>query len=243
MSKKTIWPKKIPVLTNEQRAIQEDFVKHWLRVLPNKYNIIEKFNHGYSLRKGFFDNCNTLEIGAGLGEHMKYEDINRQNYVVLELREELAKEIQIRYPFVKTIVGDCQEKIEESNNFFDRVLAIHVLEHLPNLPAALREIRRVLKPNIGKFIVVIPCEGGIAYGFARTISARRIFEKKYHQKYDWFIQAEHINYPGEIIEELEKLFKIEEMSFFPLKVPNITMNLCIGMVLTKKGNIATCTRD
>jgi SAM-dependent methyltransferase len=234
MSRNTTWPKKLPLLTREQIAIQEDFVKHWLTVLPKRYNIIEEFNHGYPRGKGFFDGCCTLEIGAGLGEHLEYENLNTQNYVAMELREELAREIQTRYPNVKTIIGDCQERIEEGNNFFDRILAIHVLEHLPNLPSALQEIRRILKPESGKFIVVIPCEGGFVYNFARTISARRIFEKRYHQKYDWFIRAEHLNYPGEIIEELEKLFTIEEISYFPLKIPVTSLNLCIGMVLTKK---------
>lgn len=127
MSESNKWPKKIPKLTAKQIDIREDFVKHWLAVLPNKYNIIEKFNHGFPQNKGFFDNCKTLEIGAGLGEHIKYEPVNKQSYVAMELRDELAKEIQFRYPDVKTIVGDCQEKIDADDGFFDRILAIHVL--------------------------------------------------------------------------------------------------------------------
>jgi len=234
MSESNKWPKKIPKLTAKQIDIREDFVKHWLAVLPNKYNIIEKFNHGFPQNKGFFDNCKTLEIGAGLGEHIKYEPVNKQSYVAMELRDELAKEIQFRYPDVKTIVGDCQEKIDADDGFFDRILAIHVLEHLPNLPAALNEIKRVLNPNKGKFIIVIPCEGGFAYTLARDISARKIFEKKYNQKYDWFVKTEHINYPDEILEELDKLFTIQEISYFPLKIPSIPLNLCIGIVLISK---------
>ena len=234
MSEQKKWPKKIPNLTTRQIEIREDFVKHWLSVLPNKYNVIEKFNHGFPENKGFFDNCKTLEIGAGLGEHIKYELINRQSYVAMELRDELAKEIQNHYPDVKTIVGDCQERIDVNDCFFDRILAIHVLEHLPNLPAALNEIKRVLNPNKGKFIVVIPCEGGFVYNLARNISARKIFEKRYNQKYDWFFQVEHINYPDEILEELSKLFTIETISYFPLKIPSVSLNLCIGLVLSSK---------
>jgi len=234
MSAPNKWPKKIPELTSRQKEIREDFVKHWLAVLPYKYNIIEKFNHGFPQNKGFFDNCTTLEIGAGLGEHIRYEPVHRQAYVAMELREELAKEIQRIYPNVKTIVGDCQERIDASDGFFDRILAIHVLEHLPNLPAALNEIKRVLNPSKGKFIVVIPCEGGIAYNLARDISARKIFENKYNEKYDWFVKTEHINYPNEILEELNKLFTIQKISYFPLKIPSISLNLCIGLVLVPK---------
>jgi SAM-dependent methyltransferase len=228
------WPKHIPQLTDEQIAIRNDFMKHWLTELPKKYGIIEKFNHGYPAKKGFFKGCKTIEIGAGLGEHLAYEKLADQDYTVIELRPELADEIKKKFPQVTALVGDCQERIPAENNSFDRILVIHVLEHLPNLPAALKEIHRILKPNDGKLVVVMPCEGGFSYGLARRISAKRIFEKRYHQSYDWLISIEHINKPQEIIFELEKFFKIDESSYFPLKIPSITMNLCIGMVLTKK---------
>jgi len=228
------WPKQIPPLTDEQNAIRNDFMKYWLTVLPKRYGIIEKFNHGYAANKGFFKGCTTLEIGAGLGEHLDYENLKDQNYTVIELREELINEIKKKYPKVSALIGDCQETISSPDEFYDRILAIHVLEHLPNLPAALNEIHRILKLNGGKFIIVIPCEGGFSYWFARQISAKRLFQKRYHQSYDWLSSIEHINRPQEIIFELEKFFKIEDMSYFPLKVPSITMNLCIGIVLTKK---------
>jgi ubiquinone/menaquinone biosynthesis C-methylase UbiE len=46
------------------------------------------------------------------------------------------------------------------NSHFDRLIAIHVLEHLPNLPRAIDECHRVLKLG-GKFAVVIPCDPGL----------------------------------------------------------------------------------
>jgi SAM-dependent methyltransferase len=228
------WPKHIPPLTDEQNAIRNDFMKYWLTVLPERYGIIEKFNHGYAASRGFFQGCRTLEIGAGLGEHLAYEKLADQDYTVIELRDELANVIKKKFPLVTALVGDCQEKIPVENNSFDRILVIHVLEHLPNLPCAIKEMHRILKLKGGKLVVVMPCEGGLSYGLARRISAKRLFEKRYHQNYDWLISIEHINTPQEIRFELEQFFKIEEMSYFPLKVPSISLNLCIGMVLTKK---------
>jgi ubiquinone/menaquinone biosynthesis C-methylase UbiE len=228
------WPKKMPTLTDEQIAIRNDFIEYWLTVLPKRYGIIERYNHGYASNKGFFQGCKTLEIGAGIGEHLAYEKLADQDYTVIELRTELVNVIKKKYPKVTALVGDCQEKIPVEDNSFDRILVIHVLEHLPNLPSALKEIHRILKSNDGKLVVVIPCEGGLSYGLARCISAKRIFEKRYHQNYDWFISIEHINKPQELLFELKKLFKIEETSYFPLKIPSVDLNLCIGMVLTKK---------
>jgi ubiquinone/menaquinone biosynthesis C-methylase UbiE len=116
---------------------------------------------------------------------------------------------------------------------FDRVIAIHVLEHLPDLQRALQETYRLLK-NDGKFSVVIPCEGAWAYTLARNISARPHFEKKYHDSYDWFVAVEHLSRPKEIIEELERLFTVKHTRYFPLIIPVININLTIGLTLMKK---------
>ena len=38
-----------------------------------------------------------------------------------------------------------------ADGFFDRSIAVHVLEHLPNLPAAIREVYRLLDRERGEF--------------------------------------------------------------------------------------------
>lgn len=226
----TKWPKRLPELTDEQQRIRDDFMNHWLQILPKRYGILERFNHSYPLRTQHSKIKRTLDIGAGRGEHLNYEDISSQDYTAMELRPELAEVIRLAYPSVKVVVGDCQERIDFPDNYFDRVLAIHILEHLPNLPKALDEIKRILMPN-GLFSVVIPCEGGLAYSLARQISTRRIFEKRYQQKFDWLVACEHINQPDEIISELRSRFKIIHRSFFPLVIPSVNLNLVIGLTL------------
>jgi SAM-dependent methyltransferase len=228
------WPKTFPALTDEQVAISNDFMQYWHEVLPRRYGVIERFNHGYPVAAAPPQPlCRTLEIGAGLGEHLAYEQLDGQEYTCLELRENMAQEIQRRYPAAKTLVGDCQQRLPVADGHFDRILAIHVLEHLPNLPAAVAEMERLLAAT-GVLCVVIPCDPGLAYGLARKISAERIFRKRYRQSYDWFIRREHINSPHEIIGQLAQRFQIVHRRFFPLRVPLIDLNLCIGMVLRKR---------
>ena len=138
-------------------------------------------------------------LGAGVGEHLFYERLtSRQesDYCALELRENMAADIRIRFPRVQTIVGDCQQRLNFEDGYFDRILAVHVLEHLPNLPAAVEEMYRLSDKQRGVFSVVIPCEGSLAYSLARRLSAQRIFEKRYQQSYRWFIAREHINKPA-----------------------------------------------
>ena len=142
----------------------------------------------------------------------------------------MAHILKEQFPACHVVLGDCQKQLDFPAQFFDRILAIHVLEHLPNLPETIKEVHRLLKPS-GHFMVVIPCEGGFAYRMARNISARRLFEKRFKQSYDWFIQNEHINMPAEIFDELEPYFVIRNRRFFPLRVHSIEMNLCIGLTL------------
>jgi SAM-dependent methyltransferase len=230
----SIWPKTIPPLNSEEQAISDDFMRYWHEVLPRSYGVVDRFNHGYPVRHAPARFRTTLEIGAGLGEHLEYEfltDEQKRNYFALELRENMAAKIRQRHPDVQTFVGDCQDRLEFPDGFFDRILAIHVLEHLPDLPAAVREMRRLCHPERGAFSVVIPCEGGWAYGWARRISARRIFEKRYGQPYDWFIRREHLNRPAEIKAELRRCFHITHQSFFPTRVPLVACNLCVGLTL------------
>jgi len=232
------WPKEFPPLTPEQVFISNDFMRHWHEVLANKYGIIEKFNHGYVVKNSAKDFEKTLEIGAGLGEHLDYEnlsEIQAVNYVASDLRENMVQKLQERFPKIKALVANCQEQLPYEDGYFDRIIAIHVLEHLPNLPAAIKEMYRLCDKKRGKFMVVIPCEGGLAYSLARRISAQRVFEKRYKQSYKWLIEREHINKPSEILEELNPYFSIQHKTFFPLPMfPIVNLNLCIGLTLTPK---------
>lgn len=237
----TKWPKTFPPLTAEQQRISDDFMKHWHEVLPAKFGIIETFNQGYAVKHAPAGFTRTLEIGAGLGEHLRFEKLSPEqeaNYYALELRKNMSRQIARRFPKINTITGDCQARLNFDDGFFDRILAIHVLEHLPNLPAAIAEMYRLCDKRRGVCSVVIPCEGSMAYGLARRISAQRVFEKRYKQSYRWFIEREHINLPHEILAELKPYFTIEHRSFFPLPVPLIFPNLCIGMTLRPRSEVA-----
>src|ERR1035438_2954699 len=145
MRKAKGWPKTFPPLSMEQERISDDFVKYWHEVLPRRYGIVDKFNHQYVVKNAPPDFSRTLEIGAGLGEHLEYEkltDLQASEYVAVDIRENMIQELRRRYPKVIGTVADCQKRLPYDDGFFDRVLAIHVLEHLPDLPAAVQEMYR-----------------------------------------------------------------------------------------------------
>jgi len=141
------WPKTLPPLTAEQARINDEFMRLWHEVLPRRFGIVETFNHNFPVRHSPAGFRTTLEIGAGLGEHLNYEKLSpeqEKNYHALELRENMAEKIRENFPRVQTIVGDCQARLDFPDGHFDRILAVHVLEHLPNLPACIRECYRLL---------------------------------------------------------------------------------------------------
>ncbi len=234
----TKWPKILPPLTPEQQRISDDFMKLWHEVLPKRFGIIETFNHEFPVKYSHPDFKTTLEIGAGLGEHIHYEKLTpeqEENYYANEFRENMAAEIRKTFPRVKTVVGDCQKRFDFTDGFFDRVIAVHVLEHLPNLPATIREAYRLVNKDKGRFLIVIPCEGSPAYSLARKISAERVYKKRYGGSYKWFHTREHINLPDEIFAELDPYFTVEARSFFPLPfLPFVFNNLVIGLSLVPR---------
>ena len=200
---------------------------------PERYGAVERFNHTYPLRHVPSTECwRTLELGAGIGGHLKFEPLDRQDYHCIELRESMAQELRRKYPSVTVVTGDCQKRIPYDDDYFDRVVVIHVLEHLPDLPAAISEVHRVLKWN-GVFSVVLPCDPGLAYECARKISAERIFKARYKLPYRWFARREHINSPAEILNVIGKRFDIFDKVYFPLLVPLVNLNLCIGLTARK----------
>jgi len=86
-----------------------------------------------------------------------------------------------------------------------------------------------------------PLRGGLAYTLARGSPAQRIFEKRYQQPYDWLIRREHLNVPAEILRELAAVFEIQRTrSFFPLRVPLVFCNLCIGLRCGERGLPKRC---
>ena len=83
--------KKLPQLTEEQKRIKADFMRYWHEVLPQKYGMIEKFNHTFPITP---TRGKILEIGAGLGEHISYENLEGVDYYALEILPEMSLKIK-----------------------------------------------------------------------------------------------------------------------------------------------------
>ena len=233
------WPKELPPLSAEQKWINDDFMRVWHEALGRGllYKLIERFNHGYPVNHAPAQFLSTLELGTGLGEQLEYEKLSpaqAENYYGVDIRPNMLEELKANHPEVKVVCGDCQTRLDFADDYFDRILAIHVLEHLPNLPAAVEEIARLCNKSHGTLSVVLPCEGGMMYGLGRLVSAKRIFMQRYKQSYDWFVDREHVNTADEVVSVLKRHFEITNTEYFPFRFPSLNLNLCVGLTLRPK---------
>jgi SAM-dependent methyltransferase len=228
------WPRTPPPLSDEQKRAREKFMMLWHEQLPRRYFLVENFNHGYVAKLPIKAGSKTLEIGAGLGEHARFEDLTKQDYYLLEYRKEFCEKLSQNYSKDHVIHASIQDRQPQfTDQSFDRIVAIHVLEHLPDLPKALVEIKRLLKDD-GVFDVVLPCEGLPLYSFARKLSSERLFRKSFRMDFTPIIQNEHLSTLREIMATLMPHFVIERRRWFPFSfLPQSAANLIVGMRLRK----------
>ena len=226
------WPKRLPPLSGEQERIHREFITYWLEVLPAKYGFVEAYHRKFIL-ENMVNRGRALEIGAGVGAQIPHLLAHSSEYAAVEIEPDRVEAIRRRFPGVQVHLGDCQEPLGFPSGYFDEVFAIHILEHLPRLPDALAEIRRVLKAD-GRLIAIIPCEGGLAYSLGRKLTTERIFKRKYKMDYGWLARSEHVNSPDEIVSELNAYFDILKAEYWPLGVKSINLNILIALVLKPK---------
>ena len=224
------WPKSPEPLTAAQESARERWMLLWHDEVLGKFTALEDFNHGYVAALGVPPGTRTLEIGAGIGGHIPFENLDVQEYHALELRAEFCTRLAQLLPPDRVHAGSIEEPQPFPAGSFQRVVAIHVLEHLRDLPAALAEVRRLLSPD-GFFDVVLPTEGGLAYGLARKISSDRMFKKNFGMSYAPIIRNEHVNTYDEVLSLLRLDYSVQASRYFPLVVPSVDLNLVVAMRL------------
>ena len=92
----------------------------------------------------------VLEIGCGNGElwnSFSYDSISECDVFLTDQSEGMIKAVRTRFGHqVNTIVCSC-EALPFKNDYFDIVIANHVLFYLEDIDQGLSEIYRVLKPK------------------------------------------------------------------------------------------------
>lgn len=167
----------------------------------------------------------VLEIGFGAGHHLSFYKGDKNNYFVSEYSK-----FHVGSDAWKNIRGHgvrCDARsLPFHADIFNTVISSGNLEHIQDLKNVFQEVHRVLVPK-GRFLISLPCEGGLFWNMGRELTTRRYFQKKYGINYDKIIAYEHVwDFKG-VFKEIKKcrLFLVERQEMFPFRIPVHHLNL------------------
>ena len=170
----------------------------------------------------------VVEVGAGSGHHFPYVNKTIQRYTMTDKSEEMLD--IARGKFASDIDSDflCIEKQDATrlsypNHSFDRLIATHVLEHLPNPVSVLEQWDRVVKPG-GIISILLPCDPGMLWRLGRHFGPRRN-ARKHGLEYDYLQASEHINPIFNLVVFIRHHFEAIRESWYPARVPMPDLNL------------------
>lgn len=173
----------------------------------------------------------TVDIGCGQGYHWPFI-ADRQRLIGFDIRLDSLARIRQQWPEAILIRGDVLNMPFKAGRI-QRATSIYALEHLFFLEDALSEIARVLAPQ-AKFLVGIPCEGGLAWTLGRKLTSERTMSKRYNLDYRKYIALEHCNTAARIEKALGFYFRRLERRFFPFDfLPTPQTNLTLSLALER----------
>ena len=169
-----------------------------------------------------------LEIGAGSAPHINYLSHDFNEYHIVDTSD-YAKEFLKNLSHSKIVFKKYDGiKLPYENDFFDRIIISHTLEHILNPKEFIFEMMSKLKKG-GVISIALPTDPGLAWRFGRMLI--RIFSNKKvydisDEEYQYINATEHINSIFNLISIIRFHFKdaIKE-SFLPLKIKSADVNL------------------
>jgi len=167
----------------------------------------------------------VLEVGSGPGEHAAFVRHGFDRYTLLDA-DGRALEVARR-----RLGGDARFDFVEHDGatlpwpdgHFDRVVATHVLEHIPHPHLVLREWCRVLRDG-GLLTILIPTDPGLAWRLGRHLGPRRNALRR-GIAYDYVMAREHVNACHNLVALIRHQLPERREAWWPLPVPAIDLNL------------------
>lgn len=178
-----------------------------------------------------FDNkahfSRVLEVGAGTGEHLRFVRHCFDEYRLTDLDPKTLEVAKRKLAGISSgkVTFEVQKGSELAypDNTFDRLMAIHVLEHIYQPHLALKEWRRVLKHG-GVISILIPTDPGMAWRLGRHFGPRKN-AIALGIEYDYVMAREHVNSCNNLIAILRHYFPSSTEAWWPFPIPSIDLNL------------------
>ena len=163
-----------------------------------------------------------LEVGGNIGEHIRFVEDNYSSYTLTDHRPTgfLSKNRKISFK-----VADV-EALPFKSGTFDRTISTCLLHHLVNPKLALEEMRRVTVSG-GLISILVPCDPGLSYRFAKLIGPSRKWLKAGISNPNFYHYAQHRNHFPGISATIQEVFNKDEIQvkYWPFKIPTWNFNL------------------
>lgn len=187
-------------------------------VLTRTHSIIEKDKR----LKPHYDT--VLELGVGTMAHFPHVTHRFSKYIASDHDPKVVEFLMSReWPQEVELLELKGNQLPFENNSIDRIIATHVLEHIPSPVDALTEWTRVLKPG-GVLSLILPCDPGWAWRFGRYFGPRAEGEKA-GLPYDYYMACEHINSIFNLIEIIKFHYPDRKDWYWPMRIRLPDINL------------------
>jgi len=187
--------------------------------LPFKY-MHKSMETNFKSNSGF----EILEVGANIGEHLKFVAEDFKSYVLTDIRQTKfsggGSDSRIKF-----ILADV-ESLPFPDKSFDRVISTCVLHHLNDPAKGLEEMRRVVRVG-GRITVLLPNDPGFMYRILRGITTLRTAKRKGLLDEVQLVHAlEHRNHYLSLITLIKWVFAGDEVKlrFKPFRIPSYNFN-------------------
>jgi len=129
-----------------------------------------------SLLQKFASKGSVLDIGSGTGKIL--EELKEQGWKVAGIDGEKEAKEWSKKRGIEIALGDVSKSaLPFKDNSFDAVLALDILEHLPNDANLLNEAKRIVKEN-GIIIITVPAYSWFFTYWDTMLGHQRRYSKK-----------------------------------------------------------------
>lgn len=196
-------------------------------VMNKSHKMMEKYNS---------DNIRVLEIGGAAKPHISWiKNQNINEYIISDLSSTISvcdewdsELIQYHY-FDK---DPDYSKLKDKK--FTRIIASHVLEHLPDPEKVIKQWVDLLDDD-GILSIALPCDPGLLWRLGQRIKSIDMKKQGVSMRdYDLIMAREHINPAQRLQKIINYYFDDAKFSFFPIPfVPLVELNLIVTVDLSK----------
>jgi len=194
-----------------------------------------KWGH-HNLEKYNFeiDHSNVLEVGPGSEPHFRYIKKEVTNYYSVEVSDFAINEL--KKLGIENIVKYDGKKLPFENNFFDRIIISHVLEHINYPEEFIFEMMSKLKKG-GILSISLPTDPGFLWRISRSIFKLLKFKKTINItsiEYDYINALEHVNSIYNLRAIIQYHYKKNSQeTYVPFKIKIANLNLFYNVHIKK----------